>query len=409
MLKNPIYSNLQILKSKLAWFARKLIDFLVRIIVNKPNFEINKKKQVLIVRTDAIGDFVIFTGILPYFRELYPSQEWEITLIGTEETKTLAEFVKMNVVIAEPLFDEFIPLNRSAFIRNLTYRFQFQKNLRRILYDTVICPLYSRDIIADQLVYMTNAQEKIGIDGNCNTTLSLPIKERNDKKYTKLIKSDKVWLSEVERNINFITNMGITKLIDGLPRWKIHSDILSKSIELVKFKGVEGHFVVICPGAAISFRMWTPQKFAEVIDYLWDNYGLSILICGSPKDKTSSLEIQKSLKSAKVICLCGETNLIQLSAIMSYAKLCITMDSGSAHIAVAVNSPLICIIGGGHYKRFFPYGDPNRFRAATEELDCFYCNWNCKYDTPFCVKDITVVTVIKEIDQLMNTICNQTT
>ena len=86
---------------------------------------------------------------------------------------------------------------------------------------------------------------------------------------------------------------------------------------------------------------------------------------------------------------------------MSSAKVCITMDSGPAHIAIAVNAPLICIIGGGHYKRFSPYGDPSRFRAATEELDCFYCNWNCKYGTPFCVKDISIETVIKEIDSLL--------
>jgi ADP-heptose:LPS heptosyltransferase len=78
------------------------------------------------------------------------------------------------------------------------------------------------------------------------------------------------------------------------------------------------------------------------------------------------------------------------------------MDSSPAHLAVAVNTPTVCVIGGGHYKRFFPYGDPKLFRAATEELDCFYCDWKCKFGTPFCVQDIPVSTAIREIDELMN-------
>ena len=50
MLKNPIYSNLQFLKSELAWLARKSIDFLVRITTNKPTFELSQKKKLLMNR-----------------------------------------------------------------------------------------------------------------------------------------------------------------------------------------------------------------------------------------------------------------------------------------------------------------------------------------------------------------------
>ena len=402
MLKNPIYSNLQFLKSELAWLARKLIDFLVRITTNKPTFELSQKKKLLIVKTDAIGDFVIFTGILPFFRELYPSQEWEITLLGSQEYRTIAEFVKSAIISPKSVFDKFISIDRLAFSRNLIYRFQFQKKLlQNLYYDVIIYPAYSRARDGDQLVDIINSSEKIGVDGDCNN-IPLSVKQKNNQTiYTKTIKLKEGWLSEVERNVDFIKELGINQSIDGVPRWQISSEIVETSINLIKSKGIEGDFAVICPGAFFDYRVWSPEKVASVIDYLWCKHKLAILICGSPKDKIISLEIQKNLKSANVICLCGETNLIQLSAIMSSAKVCITMDSGPAHIAIAVNAPLICIIGGGHYKRFSPYGDPSRFRAATEELDCFYCNWNCKYGTPFCVKDISIETVIKEIDSLL--------
>jgi len=398
--KNPEAKKLQSLKTEIGWTVRKSIDLLVK--VTPPHLlpRVSQKKQLLIVRIDAIGDFVIFTGILPYFRELYPAPEWEITLLGGQDTEIFAEFVTSDVISFEPVFDSFIPIDRFAFLRNLIYRFKFQKKMQKLFYDTIIYPVYSRSRDGDQLVNIINAKEKIAIDGDCRNIPS-QLKKVNNKIYTKLIPSEEAWISEIERNVSFIKKLGIQNPIDGVPRWKIPADLVATSKKFLAEKKIQGDFSVVCPGASKTFRIWPPHKVAEVIDYLWVEYKLPTLICGSPEDKLISLKIQKFLKSAQIVCVCGETNLIELSALMSFAKMCITMDSGSAHIAVAVNAHLICIIGGGHYKRFFPYGNPNRFRAVTEELDCFYCNWNCKFEQPICVRDISVATAIKEIDNLM--------
>jgi ADP-heptose:LPS heptosyltransferase len=405
MQKNKnIYSHLRLLKNKLAWLVRNSIDSLVKITPKPKISHVNQKKQLLIVRNDAIGDFIIFTGILSYFRDIYPISDWEITLLGSKEYRTLSEFVKSNIISSKSVFDNFISLDRLAFSHNLIYRFQFQKFLQKLSYDLVIYPVYSRSRNADQLISIIDAPEKISIDGDChNIPLNLKLKH-NQTTYTKVIKLEENCLSEVEKNVCFIQQLGIKKSIDGIPRWKIPLKMVTKYAEMIKSKGIESNFAVVCPGASTNYRIWTPHKVAETIDYLWNEYKLPVLICGSFQDKNISIKIQENIKSAKVVCLCGETSLVELSAIMSSATLCITMDSGPAHLAVAVNAPLICIIGGGHYKRFFPYGDSKRFRVATEELDCFYCDWMCKFNKPICVDDITVKTVTKEIDELMNII-----
>jgi ADP-heptose:LPS heptosyltransferase len=405
---NNIYSCFRAIKTEVGWLARKSIDFLVGLTQKTKFSHVNQKKKLLIVRTDAIGDFIIFTGTLPYFRELYSSSHWEITLLGSKECKIIAEFVKSGIISSEPVFDHFLSINRSAFSRNLIYRFQLQKFLQSLSYDLVIYPVYSRTRDGDQLINIINSPQKIAIDGDCSSGIPLGVKLTNNQTiYTKLIRLEEGWLSEVERNVSFLKQLGIKETIDGVPKWKMPLDMMTTAIKLAHSNGIENDFAIICPGASVDYRIWTAHKVAEVTDYLWNKYKLPTLICGSAKDKIISLEIQKSLKSAKVVCLCGEINLIELSALMSYGKICITMDSGPAHIAVAVNAPLICVIGGGHYKRFFPYGDSNRFRAVTEELDCFYCNWRCKFSKPFCVQDISVTTVIKEIDNLMIVVYNQ--
>jgi ADP-heptose:LPS heptosyltransferase len=385
----------------IADFARNCIDSLVRLTnSDQKASQTTFKKQLLIIRFDAIGDFVLFTGILPAIRELYPNQEWEITILASKECKSLAEFVRSGVISFEPIFDSFIPIDRLAFSRNLIYRFKFQKFLQSFSYDTVLHPVFSRYAQGDQLVFISNANEKIGIDGDC-VNITWQRKQKNNSNYTKLIPSESGWLLEITRNVSFIKGLGIDKLIDGIPRWKMPSTIVDESMKLATSHGIGTPFAVVCPGASATCRIWPAQKISSVIDYLWNEYRMPVLICGTQADKIISVKIQKNLKGAKVACLCGSTNLAQLSALISSAKLCVSMDSSPAHLAVAVNTPVVCVIGGGFYKRFFPYGNPKLFRAATEELDCFYCDWKCKFSTPFCVRDISVSTVIKEVDFLI--------
>lgn len=390
------------LRTEIAWAIRDITDFLIEAIKSKqPPHRSGNKKQLLIIKPDAIGDFVIFTGILPALRELYPTQDWKITLLGGKQCKTLAEFVQTDVISNEPVFDSFISLDKLSFNQNLFYRIKFKQALHKSYYDSVIYPVFSRSRDADQLVVTSYAEQKIGIEGDCS---NIPFKNKlkNNRKYTKLLQPELGWLSEIERNISVVKFLGYEKQLDGIPNWKIPASIKDEIMQLVAAYGVRYPFAVVCPGASVDYRVWQADKVASVIDHLWDKYSIRTLICGGSGDKLISTDIQKHLKVANPVCLCGLTNLIQLSALISCAKLCISMDSGPAHISVAVNTPLVCVIGGGHYKRFFPYGDPNRFRAATEELDCFYCNWYCKFDTPLCVKEISIATVIREIDTLMN-------
>ena len=384
-------------------FCQKLLDSFVCIIPSANKKKETNKQKLLIIQPKNIGDFIIFTGILPCFREMYPSYSWEITLLLSDGHLNIAEFINSGVISAEPLFDNLITINQLSFIKNLLYRFRFQKKAKDLSFDLIInCMSKSRHI--DQLIKIINSPQKLATDealgrNENNGAKDLAKKtEYHQSIYTTIIESDKSWLSEIEKNANFINNLGFNGKVDGIPQWNIPANRIELTLNSFKIKG---DYVVICPGAFADYRVWPAEKLAQVIDHIWAVYKINILICGSPTDLSISQKIQKHLKGAKVRCLCGQTDLIQLTTLISSAKLSLTMDSGPAHISIAVNTALVCVVGGGHYKRFFPYGDPQRFRTATKELDCFYCDWNCKFDKPFCVSDISVETVIKEVDFLL--------
>jgi ADP-heptose:LPS heptosyltransferase len=381
--------------------ARLAVDTIAGFVISLRSSHISGKKKLLIIKTGAIGDFVIFSGILSYIRGLYSKDEWEITLLSANASHLLADFLKKNTLGLDGAFDIFMPIDEKCFSWNLVYRYKMQIDIAASKYDLVISPTFPRRRDESQILFISKSEKKIGF-GLDDNSLDLEINRNNSQPNTKLFEAIPGWLTETDRNAHFIKMLGFEGEIDAVPRWKISEDDTNKARSILENLGVKTQIAVVCPGAAIDYRVWPSVKMADVIDRLWEKYGILSLIVGSSSEHAISEEIQSHLKSNIAICLCGKTSLVELSALMSISRLCVSMDSSPAHIAVAVNAPLVCVVGGGHYKRFFPYGELERFRPATEELDCFYCNWACKFDRPICVENISVETVMSEIDLLIN-------
>ena len=108
------------------------------------------------------------------------------------------------------------------------------------------------------------------------------------------------------------------------------------------------------------------------------------------------MEKKPNIVHERIINKCGLIDLKEFIEIISYSKLVICNDSAAAHISAKTATDCICIVGGGHYKRFLPY--PNKLLKSMQlvvslNLNCFDCNWDCKINhsknAPYpCINDI---------------------
>lgn len=85
----------------------------IHIITKKRNLKPSKKK-ILIIRLDAIGDFILWLDAAKGLREFYPQSTYEITLLGNQIWTPVAEKVTF--------FDRVLSLDRRNFINNPFYR-----------------------------------------------------------------------------------------------------------------------------------------------------------------------------------------------------------------------------------------------------------------------------------------------
>jgi ADP-heptose:LPS heptosyltransferase len=292
----------------------------------------NKKKSLLVLKTGAIGDFIIFSGILDYIRNLYPEDEWDITLAAAPGSKLLANFLKKDVLGSDRLFDFFIPIDEQNFSWNLFYRYKTQLALASNQYDLVISPIFPRYRDESQILFISKSEQKIGF-GLDNNSLDLEIERNNHKSNTKLLESLPGWVTETDLNAHAIKMLGYEGKIDAIPRWKIPEDAKNTARQTLNDLGIISHMAIICPGAGSEHRVWPAAKMANVIDHLWDRYGIVSIVCGSPAEQSISAEIRSHIKATNAVCLCGKTNLVELAAIISISRLCVSMDSGPAHLA----------------------------------------------------------------------------
>jgi heptosyltransferase I len=100
-------------------------------------------------------------------------------------------------------------------------------------------------------------------------------------------------------------------------------------------------YLVISPCSAMSYRNWNAQGYAAICDYV-SSKGVQPILTGGPSEVENTLGEQIcTLATEPVTNLIGKTNLKQLLATLKSAIAVISPDSGPAHMATAVNTPVI--------------------------------------------------------------------
>lgn len=386
--KELIYSFIKVIKK----LVKSILYELVRLSLygeSERRKEGESLRKVLIIRIDAIGDFIIFSPMLRYYRMLYPDSH--ITLLVNKMALDLAE--RFDEI------DELIAFDRKRFNRDLIYTRGLLKKLKEKGFDVVIYPTYSREPSGDYIVKFLDASVKIGFDGDtCN--ISQKEKEKNNRYYTKLIPATPGVILEVERNKEFVEALGVN--VDNyIPSFNPSEKDEIEARKLLSDNGLKDDkpFIVVCPGASFDKKIWPLERYAQLITLLKKEKDVEVVIIGSDNDSHLARKI-KAITNASIVDITGKTTLITLSAILKMSILYIGSDTGSVHLAAAVGTPTVCIMGGGHFGRFFPYGDLKKNRIVYRYMDCFECNWQCIYPhkrgTPApCISNIQVSDVIE--------------
>lgn len=310
----------------------------------------NSPKNILIVRTDRIGDVVLSFPIASVIKKHFP--ECKVSFLLREYTRPLAEnnpFIDEVIVLIEKDGRASVPAN----VAQLKNRF-----------DTCIVafPTYPIALI----LFLSNITNRIGTGYRWYSFL-LNKKVYEHRKYGER--------HELEYNVRLLQHLGINEEVnEENVLFGMSSSIESKekvSTEL-KSLGINKNkpIVIVHPGSGGSAVDLPMDKMKEVLKLI-SKENVEILITGS---KTEKELCQSLVVSNNVINVAGKFNLRDLIALIDQSDLLIANSTGPIHIAAALGKNVI-----GFYpkvvtcapKRWGPYTNKKTIFSPT--IDCKEC------------------------------------
>ena len=174
--------------------------------------------------------------------------------------------------------------------------------------------------------------------------------------------------------------------------------------------GGQRPYVVISPASIHSLRNWSVEGYAKVADHLINKFGVSVVLSGG-KTKIE-YELGEAIESAmrqKAYNLIGKDTIEQLAAILEQALFLISPDSGPAHIANAVGTPVLGLYAATDSHRSGPYHSRDycvdHYAEAAEKFLGKAANqlkWGQKIEIPGVMDLIKTDEVIEQVDKLMS-------
>jgi len=336
--------------------------------------------NILIIRTDRIGDVILTTPAIAALRRQWPRAR--LTVLVNPLTEDL---VKGNPDIDTVLVDDRLHRHRgvSGFWRLV-------QDIRRQKFDLAI--VYHTKKRTNALAFLAGIPVRIGYHNN---------------KWGFLL-TRKIWddralglKHETEYCVDLLRELGVTGAAGPIFVSRQQRAQLWAA-EQLDASGLTGEKVIaVHLGASCPTKMWPVPKFIEVMKAMKTKYGCVFVLIGSAQAVSISQRIADEM-GKEVLDLTGKTTVAQCVSLLSYCRLLLSNDSGPVHIAAALGTPVISIFTrnqpGINPKRWRPLGPRSRFIAPRQFMDISFAKG--EVTDPRYLELIQAHEVLEEVDAI---------
>ena len=156
-------------------------------------------------------------------------------------------------------------------------------------------------------------------------------------------------------------------------------------------------------------RNWLPERYAAVAEHAVRNHGMRVILCGGPAsiERDMAAAIAKHT-SVPLVNQVGKDTLPQLLALIARATVLLTPDSGPAHMATMVETPVIGLYAATNPQRSGPYESRRWCVDAYDQAARTFLGkpaadlpWTRKIEVPGVMELISTAAVTAKLDELL--------
>ena len=343
-------------------------------------------RNILCVRLDSLGDVLMCTPAMRAIRQSRPG--CRLTLLTSHSGAAAVPFIaELDDVIAYP----------APWMKSSTPHGSPADAL-------MIALLAARDFDA-AVIFTSFSQSALPAALMCQLA-GIPIRLAHcrENPYQLLTdwvaepEPDKLVRHEVRRQLDLVASVGWSADCSRLSFKVPGSDLLFMRRRLVEHSiGPRQPFILMHPGASAPSRRYPPELWAEVIRGLGRRRAWPIVMTGEAGE-SATVDAIRTASGQKVHSLAGQLSLGQLGAAIALAAVVVSNNTGPAHMAAAIGTPLVDL-----YALTNPQHTPWQVnsRLLFHDVPCRFCYKSvCPQGHHDCLTKVTPKQVIDAVCSL---------
>jgi lipopolysaccharide heptosyltransferase II len=146
---------------------------------------------------------------------------------------------------------------------------------------------------------------------------------------------------EVQRQLDLVASIGWQSTTTQLS-FEVPPADLAHVRGMLAARAIEapGRFILIHPGASAPSRRYPARLWAQAIDGIAAQHGAAIVLTGDAGETALADQIRAAC-ACPVVSLAGQLDLGQLGAAIALAAVVVCSNTGPAHMAAAIGTPLV--------------------------------------------------------------------
>jgi ADP-heptose:LPS heptosyltransferase len=332
-------------------------------------------RKICIIHLNQIGDLVFSLPLLKSLKDNFPDAAIH---------SVVRPFLQ-DLLAESPWVDRIL-----LRVSSLKAKLELLKEIRRSQYDLLICLGRSEESL--MLTLLSGAKLKAGF-ANFFWDWGLDLKEN------------------IEGHNSWYNNAKLLRLLNIKISQNNYVGLLNVN-EDKSLRDLPAEFAVISPAASRrrQIKAWAPEKFAELIILLQQNFRFVSVLVGSNEDKTYNHTVMDSVKekagnnSIDIINFTGNTGLGRLCLVLKQASLFVGIDSGVMHLASSLDIPVVGLFGPTDPRFVGPQNSRSRV-VSKDDMDCVPCYLK-PCDHRNCMNELGVETVLAACRQVISEIGN---
>lgn len=337
--------------------------------------------RILIVRTSSLGDIVHSLPVLTALRRHF----------SDSKIAWVVEASYQPLLAGHPDLDEVIPVRLREWRKRLfspsTYH-EVATFIRR-LHD------FSADTALD---LMGNHKAAIV------TALSLAERRIGFTCQTRREPSSALWLNELvrpskvhstDKMLSLLQALGVPSLPADFGGSKLFPPQVDDSSRVSSDQS--SAFLLIHPGTAWGNKCYPPALWGQVAARLGKRLSVDIRVVSGPGEEELAHRVVAAADGYATVT--DAPDLSTLASILRRARLVMAGDTGPLHLAHALGSRVLCLMGPTDPAKSGPYASPNL--ALWKQLPCSFC---CKrFDlAKACLLELTPEAISKRAEELLD-------